>query len=218
MHGSLEDDHYSGEEVFMAFLLVVLVPVMLLAANLDLRSQVAEALQQFSRSASIRIWIGQPELMEANVSTEALSSSEAPRETTTPLAAFGVQDSTSAVPSRATVAEDRKLSIMALNFSLSQFSGSSARLPAHSDGPLTVKKRVYAGSRLIGDLDITVAGEGELLLEAGDVRAVVGEQAGPGSGTPSRLPEQGLVSFASLREMGIDLRYSPTDDAIMINP
>ncbi|MEO0058275.1 MAG: hypothetical protein RIT17_1751, partial [Pseudomonadota bacterium] len=29
---------------------------------------------------------------------------------------------------------------------------------------------------------------------------------------------QGPVSFASLRGMGVDLRYSPVDDVIVINP
>ncbi len=202
----------------MAFLLVVLIPVMLLAANLDLRSKVAEALQQFSPSASIRIWISRPLLADVTQQSEPASAAEVLPETITLPASLGGQSSTASAPSGVAVDQKRKLSIMALDFSLTQFSGSSARLLSPSDGPLKVKKRVYAGSRVIGDLDITVAGEGELLLDAGDVRAMVGQQTGAGSGTSSKLPEQGLVSFASLREMGIDLRYSPTDDAIMINP
>lgn len=218
MNGSEESSSYSGEEIFMILLLAVLIPIMLLAANLDLRFHVEQALRGFSDASSIRIWLANSDIKGTELAGETLAPSVALQENAA-ASAKAVIDPEIAVgtPNKSEVNVTKSLSLMALDFSLSELPSSRTRLP-DPGGPLKVKKPVYAGTRLIGNMEITIVGEGELLLDANEVRAIMGQQAGASSNAPARLPDQGPVSFATLRELGIDLRYSPTDDVIRINP
>jgi hypothetical protein len=213
-----EPEDYRKEEVVMAFLLVVLTPVMLIAANLDLRLQGVPTMQQGSLPAGSRVWSDASDAALRALQREVPAATDAAQNEPTGATLLVDTGNAASVPVGLSLDERSALSVMALDFSLSEFAGTSTRLPAPASGPLKVRKRVYAGSRLIGNLDITIAGDGELLLDAGDVAAVVGHQAGDGAKPKSQLPEQGPVSFASLRGMGVDLRYSPVDDVIVINP
>jgi hypothetical protein len=213
-----EPDDYRKEEVVMAFLLVVLTPVMLIAANLDLRLPGVPTMQQGSLPAGSRVWSDASDAALRALQREVPAATDAARNEPTGATLLADTGNAASVPAGLSLDERSALSVMALDFSLSEFAGTSTRLPAPASGPLKVRKQVYAGSRLIGNLDITIAGDGELLLDAGDVAAVVGQQAGDGATPKSKLPEQGPVSFASLRGMGVDLRYSPVDDVIVINP
>jgi hypothetical protein len=213
-----EPDDYRKEEVVMAFLLVVLTPVMLIAANLDLRLPGVPAMQQGSLPVGSRVWSDASDAALRALQREVPAATDAARNEPTGATLLADTGNAASVPAGLSLDERSALSVMALDFSLSEFAGTSTRLPAPASGPLKVRKQVYAGSRLIGNLDITIAGDGELLLDAGDVAAVVGHQAGDGATPKSKLPEQGPVSFASLRGMGVDLRYSPVDDVIVINP
>jgi hypothetical protein len=201
----------------MILMLAVLIPIMLVTINLDLRSPAGQALVRFSLARNVETSLAGPGAAVASpaqkteVNSEALSQEAAAAQSILrpEIAALGTEESEANAV--------RSLSLMALDFSLTDLSNARARLP-DPDGPLKVTKAVYAGGQLIGEMEITVAGEGQLMLDASEVRAIIGQQRIVKSNSSARLPEQGPVSFATLREIGIDLRYSPNEDVIRINP
>lgn len=212
-HGS-----YSWDEVFMAFLLAVLIPVMLLGANVDLRSQVDLILHQFSSADGIRFRLdngdfdpaaAQGDVMAARAASSIPATQEqVQRDADKPISGSEASPKT----------ETRLLSLMPVDFSLNELDGLKFRQRSDDDGQLTVNKPIYSGTDLIGNIDITIAGEGNLLLDAEAVREIMGRQAIGEAKASSRLPEQGLVSFAALRDLGVDLRYFPNEDVIRFNP
>ncbi|QKG71122.1 hypothetical protein [Erythrobacter mangrovi] len=76
---------------------------------------------------------------------------------------------------------------------------------------IIVRKSVRMGQKEIGSLPVHVDTESRLLVDARDVRGLL-EQADL-SGT---VRGSGLVSFSDLRRMGIDLRYDPTTDSVLL--
>lgn len=212
-HGS-----YSWDEVFMALLLAVLIPVMLLGANVDLRSQAGLILHQFSSADGIRFRLDTGDFDPVAAQGDVMAARAA-----SPIPATQEQvqrdaDKTISGSEARPKTETRLLSLMPVDFSLNELDGLKFRHRSDDDGQLTVNKPIYSGTNLIGNIDITIAGEGNLLLDAEAVRAIMGRQAIGEAEASSRLPEQGLVSFAALRDLGVDLRYFPNEDVIRFNP
>jgi hypothetical protein len=218
MAAKSQHNSYSWDEVFMALLLFVLIPVMLLGANIDLRSQVGLILHQFSSSDGIRFRLDDLDLEQAAkqgdaTAARAVSLAPATQEPTGRDPEKPISGS-EALPKT----ETRLLSLMPVDFSLDELDSLKLRQRSDVDGQLTVNKPIYAGTDLIGNIDITIAGEGNLLLDAEAVRTIMGQQAIGKAQASSRLPDQGLVSFAALRDLGVDLRYFPNEDIIRFNP
>lgn len=217
MDGGEDNGGCSREEGLMLLLLAVLIPIMLLASNLDLKLPVERTWRGISDAGSEPVW-------RVDAVTTGRSADGRIGALPRALPEDAVAASTMRAPDAVGLGAEEPeangagpLSLMALDFSLNDLPGARARVPS-TDSPLKVKKPVYAGGQLVGHMEITVAGEGQLLLEAGEVRALMGQQPGTSPNSPARIPEQGPVSFATLREIGIDLRYSPTEDVIKINP
>ncbi|WP_435417885.1 hypothetical protein WAB17_13615 [Parerythrobacter aurantius] len=106
-------------------------------------------------------------------------------------------------------------SFIPLNFSLPQTSGSSAALAAATDGSIRVRKVVQSGTREIGAVDIVIDRTSLLLMDIADARKLVDgndQKAAKLAG----FPPSGLVTFKALREKGIDLRYDPNRDIIVL--
>lgn len=217
MNGSEEGSGYSWQDIVMILQLAVLIPIMLLVSILDLRPHIERASHSLSNASGDRAWQvnaaikGTKRVRDAEALSLALpdEAAAARTEATSETAGLSPDDSEANATG--------PLSLMALDFSLAELPGGRTRLP-DAGGPMKVKKPVYSGARLIGDMEITIAGEGQLLLDASEVRAIVGQQPGSSANSSARLPDQGPVSFTTLREMGIDLRYSPNEDVIRINP
>lgn len=220
-------DGYDREEIFMILLLAVLIPVMLLAANLDLRRKPMLDLQQATPPSAIRVWgddrnwAPNPAALAA-ANTAAKDSAEAaimgPGTTSVASTAQDQPASASGDLKASMPGGIRETSMMAVDFSLADLDGARVPSPIRKDAPVTVTKAVIMGDQKIGKIDITIQGEGQLLLEAKAVRALLGQQDAKSEKSLMRLPEHGFVSFAQLRDVGIDLRYLPNEDAIRLNP
>ena len=65
---------------------------------------------------------------------------------------------------------------------------------------------------------MVVGGDGQLFLETEQLKSIARIERQGGKVQQSRLAGEGLASFSQLREAGLDLRYSPSDDAIALNP
>lgn len=218
---------FDYDEIFMILLLAVVIPVMLLATNLDLRRMTIHRAQQSSPTG---------EILPLNDDWNRFQNPDALIATINPAKDSGVATiiGSEAAPA-ANLAQaqppnmsneqtpplprgNRETSMMAIDFSLADLDGVRVASPMRRDASITVSKVVLVGDRKIGNVDITIESEGRLLLEAGAVRALLGQQDDKSAKSLMRLPEQGLVSFAQLRDVGIDLRYHPNEDAIRLNP
>lgn len=102
-----------------------------------------------------------------------------------------------------------------LNFSLPQTSGSSAALAAATDGSIRVRKVVQSGTREIGAVDIVIDRTSLLLMDIADARKLV-DGNDQSTAKLAGFPTSGLVTFKALREKGIDLRYDPNRDIIVL--
>lgn len=217
MSSSKESSRYTGEEIFMILMLAIVIPIMMVAINFDLRSPVGQALRSFSVASNVQTPPAGPRVAVASRAQITEVNSRALPQVAAAATSKLSPETAALRTERSEANAESSLSIMALDFSLTDLSNARARIP-DSDGPLKVTKPVYAGSQLVGGMEITVAAEGQLLLDASEVRAIIGQQPSAKSSSSARLPEQGPVSFATLRELGIDLRYSPSEDVIRINP
>ncbi len=110
------------------------------------------------------------------------------------------------------------LGLLQLDFDLGPSQSGPVAARSSRDGAITISKPLLAGGTTLGSMDITVAGGAILMLEAQQARRVLAGQPGELPSALERLPAEGLVSFADLRALGIDLRYSPTEDVIRLNP
>lgn len=111
-----------------------------------------------------------------------------------------------------------ELGLLQLDFNLGPSQSGPAAARSSRDGAIMVRKPLLAGGTALGSMDITIAGGSVLMLEAQQARRVLAGQPGKVPAALERLPDKGLVSFADLRALGIDLRYSPNEDVIRLNP
>lgn len=217
----------SWEEAFMLVALAILIPAMLLAANLDLRRQPTRNSQQVSLIDDIRGWSDDRRRMQnsagpADAEAAARNSAETaikgPEAAPVTSPAHDQPTAASGNLGAATPRDTREITMMAVDFSLADFDSARLSPPSRDGASVTVTKAILVGNQRIGKIDITIESEGRLLLEAQAVRALLGQHDDRPANSLMRLPQQGLVSFAQLRDLGIDLRYSPNEDAIRLNP
>lgn len=76
---------------------------------------------------------------------------------------------------------------------------------------IVVRKAVRMGQKNIGSLPIHVDGGSRLLVDASEVRSLLDDADIPGT-----VRGSGLVSLADLRKAGIDLRYDPSSDSVLL--
>lgn len=217
MSGSEEGSGYSWQDIAMILLLAVLILIMSLASILDLRPHIERASHSTSYASRDRVLRLSADIKGTKLDGEAEALSQTMLDEAAAAKTVITSETAALSPDNSEANAPRPFSFMALDFSLAELHSGRNQLPDAS-GLLKVKKPVYAGARLIGDMEITIAGEGQLLLDASEVRSIVGQQLGSSANSSARLPDQGPISFTTLREMGIDLRYAPSEDVIRINP
>jgi len=76
---------------------------------------------------------------------------------------------------------------------------------------ITVRKAVRMGGKEVGTLPVKVDGDSRLLVDVGDVRDLLIR-----SGESANISGNGLISFGELRRAGVDLRYDPGTDAVVL--
>lgn len=110
------------------------------------------------------------------------------------------------------------LGLLPLDFNLDPSQPGHSATRSRSDSTFTISKPLLSAGATLGKMDITIDGGANLLFDAAQARRILAGQPGKVAAALDRLPEKGLVSFADLRALGIDLRYSPTEDVIRLNP
>lgn len=80
---------------------------------------------------------------------------------------------------------------------------------------IVVRKAVRMGSREIGSLPIHVDARSRLLVRPSDLKSVL-EKAGQGSRAAKAAASNELRSFGDLRKDGVDLRYDPNSDSVIV--
>lgn len=110
---------------------------------------------------------------------------------------------------------DGDLGVIPSGFELTSTGSRSNSIEADNAGNIEVRKSVYLGGAAIGTIPVTIDPNAQLLLNSRDIRNLLSNQAGIGRRL-NTLPEDGLVSFQRLRSSGIDLRYNPTGDRIVL--
>lgn len=80
---------------------------------------------------------------------------------------------------------------------------------------IVVRKTVRLGSRDLGSLPIHVDSRSRLLVKPNDLRAML-EQAGQGELASQTSESNELRTFSQLRREGVDLRYDPASDSVVV--
>jgi len=102
-----------------------------------------------------------------------------------------------------------------LDFNLADFTGGNrAATPSGQDGEIEVQKTPTANGQILGTLTVTIDKYAQLHAAPGELRQILAE-TNEISGL-SRVGSARLVSFARLRDTGIDLRYDPVSDVIIL--
>ncbi|MHA6334638.1 hypothetical protein ACXYL9_13280 [Qipengyuania sp. CAU 1752] len=102
-------------------------------------------------------------------------------------------------------------SFIPLDFSLPPGNTDNGTLTAAPEGSIRVRKAVHVGSKPVGSLQITIDRNSRLLLDVRDLRKLMRDRP-----LPDGLPADGLVSFRMLRDLGVNLRYNPTEDLVSL--
>lgn len=100
-------------------------------------------------------------------------------------------------------------SFIPLDFSLPPGNTDNGTFTAAPEGSIRVRKAVQVGSKPVGSLPITIDRHSRLLLDVSDLRKLMRDRP-----LPDGLPADGLVSFRMLRDLGLNLRYNPTEDVL----
>jgi hypothetical protein len=76
---------------------------------------------------------------------------------------------------------------------------------------IVVRKPVRMGAQELGTLPVHVDGDSRLLVDAGDVLDLLAR-----AGASATFKGSGLISFGELRNSGVDLRYDPNSDSVLL--
>lgn len=112
-------------------------------------------------------------------------------------------------------AVDASSPLLALDFSLPTRSGGSVPVETERNGNIRVNKPVQVGSASAGSIAVTIDPDSRLLVQSEELRSLLQKQANTEAAI-AKLPQSGLVSFNSLRDLGVNLRYNPVEDRIVI--
>ncbi|WP_390587750.1 hypothetical protein [Erythrobacter sp. MTPC3] len=104
-----------------------------------------------------------------------------------------------------------------LEFDLGEQTTASSDIRPAGGSSIEVAKAVFAGGTDIGTLTVTVDRNARLFVRGTELARIL---ASPASNVqpPPQIASNDLVSFQRLRETGIDLRYDPIEDRIILQP
>ncbi len=80
---------------------------------------------------------------------------------------------------------------------------------------IVVRKTVRIGTREVGSLPIHVDGRSRLLVDTADLRRMLA-RAGQDDTLKAGAGKDGLQTFSELRSAGVDLRYDPNSDSVVM--
>ncbi|MEE4317545.1 MAG: hypothetical protein V2I74_11250 [Erythrobacter sp.] len=213
-------ERLSLEEVFMIALLGIVIAVMLFALNRDLEPSAGQSLPPISRPDDIG-----KALSEADPVQAAPNVIPPPAYTPSDVRPAG-EDVASLQPQsqeKADAADARRENaslqsvLVPIDFSLAELEVRQA-VPQADQGAIKVRKSLRVDERLVGNIEVNIPANGEPYLDIKDLRNILRRSGNDKVILPSRLPPTGLLTFSDLREAGIDLRYLPTEDVVVINP
>ena len=99
-------------------------------------------------------------------------------------------------------------------FDLASMSGAPSAAGSDPDAPIEVRKPLFSGGVQLGSLTVMIDASSALHAAPGELQAILAR-----SGEPGRLDKftsAEFVSFSRLRQSGIDLRYDPVSDRIIL--
>lgn len=103
--------------------------------------------------------------------------------------------------------------IIPLSFDIARPGSGTEAVGANA---IVVRKAVRVNNREVGSLPIHIDGNSRLLVDAGELRKLLAKAGASGT---LRDPRGGtdLLTFSELRDDGVDLRYDPGSDSVVIN-
>ena len=105
--------------------------------------------------------------------------------------------------------------VIPIQYSLPEPTGNADGSEKETAGSIKIRKSIVSGGKVAGTALITVDRSSRLLMESNDVRDLL-KQVQANDGYLKQLPKTGLLSFQTMRSMGIDMRYNPTTDTVML--
>lgn len=215
-----QNDRLSGEEIFMILLLVIVIPVMLLAINSDPSPQADQQLYRPSPAESVGTDIAKYASHQTPSGPSALSAVETEQARPSPSRDQMIPEGLEAAADTAQVSPKKEsllLSLMPSDFSLNGAGGPSAVAQAAYE-QVKIKKPLLVNGERVGNIEIYINSDGDPSVDMKEfVKPSIRENM-KNFQIASRLSEKGIVKFKELREFGIDFRYSPTEDVIILNP
>ena len=105
-------------------------------------------------------------------------------------------------------------SLAGLSFNLADIAGAESRATPGEDGQIEVRKSLISNGQDLGTLTVTIDKYAQLHATPGELRGILTEPDNLAG--LNRVGNAQLVSFARLRDTGIDLRYDPVSDVIVL--
>lgn len=102
-----------------------------------------------------------------------------------------------------------------IDFDLRDMGRSRPAQTASANGTVELSKPLFAGGRQLGALPISIDGNAQVYVRKAALSGLLGGDASA-SGKLARLPDGDLISFRSLRDYGINLKYEPVSDRIVL--
>jgi hypothetical protein len=102
------------------------------------------------------------------------------------------------------------------NFARAELSRASNSSRGDRCGEIRVVKGIYVDGTRAGHLEITVSASGDLIVDCRHLKALLAKPGLESRWGGARELADGPVNFRTLRDNGIDLRYSLEDDSFRI--
>lgn len=102
-------------------------------------------------------------------------------------------------------------------FAFAGLSGLRNSISRQGNGEIRVVKPAYADGTHLGNLEVTVSVDGNLSFKSRQLKALLAKPGLEVWSASTQGLDNGLVSFETLREQGILLRYSTKRDAFEIS-
>ncbi|MBV7266498.1 hypothetical protein [Erythrobacter ani] len=108
-------------------------------------------------------------------------------------------------------------SLASIAFDLGEQPASAADVRPVGGDLIEVRKSLINQGTNLGSMTVTIDQNARIFVRGDELKSLL-EQSELHSGMPSQLASSELVSFQQVRDAGIDIRYDPIDDQIVLHP
>ena len=148
---------------------------------------------------------------EAEAQDVTDNTSKASRSATVAAAFADLAEGTAPKPEQAIAGAQ----VMPISFALPTEGSSVGDTKLTNDGSIEVTKTLVFEQKAVGSIAVRIDKRSTLFVDGGDVKSLLSDHPQFAERVGS-VPDSGMVTFQKLRDFGLNFRYNPVDDQLVL--